>query len=72
MGIKRPNKRKKQRQSASCCVKLLEDGFPTNGVEHFCDVHLQHHPIEMHNERNTKTMNHYFTPTPNYHTKLMR
>jgi hypothetical protein len=28
--------------------KILEDGFPRDGVEHFCDVHLQRHPIEMH------------------------
>jgi len=48
MGIERPNKREKLKQLASCCAKLLEDGFPRNGVEHFCDVHLQHHPIEMH------------------------
>jgi hypothetical protein len=47
-GHKRPNKRKKLRQLASCHVKLLEDGFPRDGVEQFFDVHLQHHPIEMH------------------------
>jgi hypothetical protein len=52
MGIKRPNKRKKLRQLASYHVKLLEDGFPRDGVEHFCDVHLQHHPIEMRIESN--------------------
>jgi hypothetical protein len=48
MGIKGPNKRKKLRQLVSCGAKRLEDGFPRDGVEHFCDVHLQHHPIEMH------------------------
>jgi hypothetical protein len=48
MGIERPNKRKKLRQLASCRAKLLKDGFPRDDVEHFCDVHLQHHPIEMH------------------------
>jgi hypothetical protein len=40
MGIKIMNKMKKQRQLASCHMKLLEDGLTRDGLKCICHIHL--------------------------------
>lgn len=40
LGIKRSNKKEKFKQLTSYYAKLLENGFPRNGVESICDFHL--------------------------------
>jgi hypothetical protein len=65
-------KYKKLEQLAAYYTKLLKDGFSKDGVENICDIYLQQHPIKMHIQSYTNTMNHYFTFTLDYHTKSMK
>ncbi len=63
---------KKLEQLASYHTKFLKDDFSKNGGEKNCDIYLQHHLIKMHIQSYKNTMNHYLTPTPDYHIKLMK
>jgi hypothetical protein len=73
LGIKGPKKKENSKQLNFCYAKFLEYGFPKDGVESICDVHLEHHPIIMDVQCNLNTMNHHFAPMLNCCvTKLMK
>jgi hypothetical protein len=40
LGLKNLNKKEKLKQLATYHTKFLENGYPRNGVEGICDVHL--------------------------------
>jgi len=40
LGIRGPNKREKLKQLTSCDEKFLKDGYPKDGVENICNIHM--------------------------------
>lgn len=47
IGHKKTKPKKNIKQLNFYYAKFLEYGFPKDGVESICDIHLEHHPIRM-------------------------
>ncbi len=66
------DKKEEWKQLACQHMNLLEDGFMQDGIKCVHHIHLQHHPVDMDIQSNLNTKHQCFTPTSNYHAKLMK